>query len=304
MFEVVMSRVNHTISEYFTSTPKRAHPPTDSESDNSFSERPVPKRLSMAEKGEPVQAALKELFERMGTLATKEDVQQMKEHVKTFTSEVLEKLERMEGQILDLEAKTMAVGKEVKVVKGKTTRLEQNLNDHDIRIRRMERETNDLEQYSRRSHLRVYRIPEAATGQPEDITKTVCGIFTDLVGVKTVPGDIEVAHRAGRMGDKARPVLVRFFDRKKRDAILQNRRKLKGKTVVVDEDLTYANYKLLKAAQSHTATLSVWSSNGRVLAKVKNGQTVRLNIHSDLDVVFKQAMNGHQDSSMDSPKHD
>jgi hypothetical protein len=248
---------------------------------------------------EPVQAALKELFDRMGTLATKEDVQQMKDHVKTFTGEVMEKLEKMEGQMLDLETKAATVAKEVKVVKGKTTRLEHNLTDHDVRIRKMEREVNDLEQYSRRSHLRMYKIPEVATGLNEDLTKKVCDIFTDLVGVKTVAGDIEVAHRVGRVGDKARPVLVRFFDRKKRDAILQNRRKLKGKNVVVDEDLTYLNYKLLRTAQSHTATMSVWSSNGKVLAKLKNGQTIRLNIHSVVDEVFAKAMSGRQDSSLD-----
>jgi hypothetical protein len=291
-----------------TSTPKRVHPSTDSESETSLSERPLNKRANMADSAEPVQTALKELFEKMstleqrlvGTLATKEDVEQMKENVKSFTGEVLEKLDKIEGQMLELESKTAAVAKEVKVVKAKTNRLEHNINDHDIRVKQLERDMNDLEQYSRRSHLRVYRIPEPANGQKEDVTKKVCDIFTDLVGVRIVPEDIEVAHRSGRVGGKARPVLVRFFDRKKRDTILQNRRKLKGKNIVVDEDLTYLNYKLLKSAQSHSATLSVWSSNGKVLAKLKSGQTMRLNIHSDLDGMFAKAMNGQQDSMQDS----
>ena len=294
-----------TVSKYFsqalTSTPKRGHPSTDSETDTSLiSDKPLSKRPNMTEAtGDPVQAALKELFDKMGTLATKEDIQLMKDHVKAFTGEVLEKLEKMEGQMVELESKTTAVAKEVKVVKGKTTRLEHNLNDHDVRIQKLEREMNDLEQYSRRSHLRVYKIPEAAKGQKEDVTKKVCSIFTDLVGVQTGPEDIEVAHRAGRLGDKPRPVLVRFFDRKKRDLILQNTRKLKGKNVVIDDDLTFLNYKLLRTAQSNTATMSVWSSNGKVLAKLKNGQTVRLTIHSDVDLVCAKAMNGQQDSSQD-----
>ena len=37
----------------------------------------------------------------------------------------------------------------------------------------------------------------------------------------------------------------------------------------------------------HSATLAVWSSNRRSLAKVKNGRIVRLNIHTDLDEEFK-----------------
>ena len=56
------------------------------------------------------------------------------------------------------------------------------------------------------------------------------------------------------------------------------------------EDLTYANYQVSKKAMEHSATLAVWSSNGKILAKVKNGRIVRLNIHTDLDEVFKRAM--------------
>ena len=304
----MMSERNHSIPEYFskqisTSTPKRVHSSSSSEGGVSPFERPVTKRVNMASgepSGESVQAALRELFEKMGTLATKEDIQQMKENVKSFTGEVLEKLDKMEAQMLELEAKNVAVSKEVKVIKAKNNRLEHNINDHDIRVQQLERDMNELEQYSRRSHLRIYRIPEPAKGQKEDVMKKVCGIFTDLVGVKIMPEDIEVAHRAGRVGDRARPVLVRFFDRKKRDTILQNRRKLKGKNIVVDEDLTFRNYKLLKAAQNHSATLSVWSSNGRVIAKLKTGQTMKLTIHSDLDGVFAKAMSGQQDSLQDS----
>ena len=102
---------------------------------------------------------------------------------------------------------------------------------------------------------------------------------------------IEVAHRVGqRSSTGSRPIIVRFFDRKKRDEVLRNRRNLKRKVFVVGEDLTYANYQVSKKAMEHSATLAVWSSNGRILAKVKNGRIVRLNIHTDLDEVFKRAM--------------
>ena len=302
-----MSEEDNTISKYFVKqhvtsphkTPKRMHPSTDTDSEieNSFSLRPVAKRQNMAEKtDDPIQASLKELFNRMGTLATKEDVQTMRDYVQKFTHDIMEKLDKMEGQILEVESKTAAVAKDIKIVKGKTTRLENNVNDHDIRLSRVEKEMNDLEQYTRRWNLRVYKVPEAPTGKTEDLTKRVCSIFTDLIGVKTVPQDVEVAHRAGRVGERARPVLVRFFDRKKRDDILQNRRKLKGKGFVVDEDLTVLNYKLLKKAQGHSATMSVWSSNGKILSKLKNGQIIKLNIHSDIDTVFERVMGGHNDS--------
>ena len=60
------------------------------------------------------------------------------------------------------------------------------------------------------------------------------------------------------------------------------------------EDLTYANYQVFRKASEHSATMSVWSSNGKILAKVKNGRIVRVNIHTDLDEDFRRAMSGNE----------
>ena len=101
-------------------------------------------------------------------------------------------------------------------------------------------------------------------------------------GVPVNAADIEMAHRVGqRSSTESRPIIVRFFDCKKRDKVLSNRRSLKRKVFVVGEDLTYANYQMSKKAMEHSATLAVWSSNGRILAKIKNGRIVRLKIHTD-----------------------
>lgn len=224
----------------------------------------------------------------------------MKADVKVMTDNVMEKLEKLEGQMLDMESKTAAVAKEVKVVKGKTTRLEHNLNDHELRMRKLEKEMNDAEQYSRRWNLRVYKVPEVKGAETaDDCAKKVAGIFSNQVGVPITRVDIEVAHRAGKPGDKPRPILVRFFDRKKRDEVLANRKKLKGKGIAIDEDLTWQNYQLSKRASQSSATMSVWSSGGKILAKLKNNVTVRLSIHSNLDDVFRKAMGVDDSASAD-----
>lgn len=241
-----------------------------------------------------IQVMMKEMFkkigEKMDTLSTKEDLHQVKNQVKAkaFTDDVMEKLE---GQMLDLESKTAAMSKEVKVVKGKTARLEGNVNDHEKRVSSLEMDINELEQYTRRWNLRVYRVPEVAGEKVEDCVKKVSQIFSDLIGVKTSPQDIEVAHRSGKPGEKARPVLVRFFDRKKRDEILANRRKLKNKGFAIDEDLTWLNYKLSRKASVHSASMAVWSSNGKILAKLKNNVIIRVNVNTNSDEVFQKAMN-------------
>ena len=105
--------------------------------------------------------------------------------------------------------------------------------------------------------------------------KKCCTTFSEMVGVPVLEADIEVAHRLGvrfPRQDRGRPIIVRFLSRKKKDAVLTNRRKLKGNTqkIAIGEDLTPLNYKLLKEAKEHSATLDAWSSNGQIFAKLKN----------------------------------
>ena len=68
----------------------------------------------------------------------------------------------------------------------------------------------------------------------------------------------------------------------KRETVLINRKVLKGKRVSIGEDMTTKNYKLLKRASSHPATESAWYSKGQVIAKLKNGHKVKLDITSDV----------------------
>lgn len=131
--------------------------------------------------------------------------------------------------------------------------------------------------------------------------KQVCAIFNDLIGVPTKQTDIEVAHRTGQpSGSKDRPILVQFFDRKIRDSVLRNRRRLRGMGHVIREDLVHANYRLSVKALEYLATMSVWSTNGKILARVKNGQILKQNIHNNLDEVFRHAMLSHEMSSKEN----
>ena len=117
-------------------------------------------------------------------------------------------------------------------------------------------------------------MEEKAGETADDCAEKCCRIFTDLIGVPTTEEDLEAAHRTrSTTTGKRRPIIVRFQSRKvKRDKVLANRRKLKGKGVSVDEDLTAANYKLTIDAYTNSHTLASWSSQGKVFAKL---ETVR-----------------------------
>ena len=117
------------------------------------------------------------------------------------------------------------------------------LSAHEQQVRKMQKEQNDQQQYSRRWNLRVFKVPEGDGETVDDCRKKCCDIFDQKVNVKTAVTDIEVAHRTGTPGGtKSRPVLVRFFDRKLPDQILANRRKIKNEGIVIGEDLTFANH--------------------------------------------------------------
>jgi len=198
------------ISTYFSpvsasSPAKRAH--SSSDSDISFNkEKPEAKRLNMATHSESssessldsIQVAFQQILERMNTLATKEEIFQMKTQVKDLTDGVMKRLDEMDGQILDVEHRTTKTEKDVKVLQGKTTRHQSNLSELEKRINALEKEQNELQQYSRRWNLRVYKVPEAKGETADDCRTKVCRIFTDLVGVATNATDVEVAHRSGK----------------------------------------------------------------------------------------------------------
>ena len=187
---------------------------------------------------------------------------------------------------------------EVKTLKKVNETATGMIKQQDRRIKQNERELNDLQQYSRRWNLRVFKVPEKEKETAVDCTAKVCTIFSDKVGIPITASDIEVAHRTGqRSSTRARPILVRFFDRKKRDSVITSRRNLKNKGIVIGEDLTYANYQVFRKASEHSATMSVWSSNGKILDKVKNGRIVRVNIHTDLDEAFRRAMSVNEMSA-------
>ena len=64
-----------------------------------------------------VQAALDNISKRLDTLATKVDVEQIKDEVKCLTKTFMEKLEKLEGRLFATEVKADKLESEVKSLK-------------------------------------------------------------------------------------------------------------------------------------------------------------------------------------------
>ncbi|XP_055959460.1 uncharacterized protein LOC130014375 [Patella vulgata] len=149
---------------------------------------------------------------------------------------------------------------------------------------------NNLEQYTRKAHLRVFGVKETPN---EDCVKIVSKLIKDKVKIdKSI--SIEAAHRVGPLPNvssddttpktvKPRGIIVRFMRRDERQLVVSNRRKLAKSGVSIVEDMTVENIRLLDKLQKHPLVKSSWFSNGKVKAQGHNNNVCRVELVPELD---------------------
>ena len=140
---------------------------------------------------------------------------------------------------------------------------------------------DQLEQYSRRTNLRFFGIPDAQTG--ENTTGKLLSIVNETMGVTPpiVSADVVTSHRLGRrvpgadIQTRLRPVIVKFATAHVRDVVIRARHRLResgdGPTVYVNEDLTRRRAALAKKTRQLKKSRKVndcWTCNGKVVIKI------------------------------------
>ena len=210
--------------------------------------------------------------------------------VKKQIEKVMERLERSEGQIFELEASMEKKSKEI-------TSLKKQIESQEDSIRNLQAEMNSLEQYSRRNCLLVFGVKEERS---ENTTEVVSGIVSEHLDIKLTKDDIDRSHRLqprrrpddngptqGRnKAPPPKPIIVKFTTYRVRNEILSKRRLLKGTGIGIDENLTRINAELLSAAKRTPGVKSAWSSDGRILVLVptSNGGTMTRHIRNKGDL--------------------
>ena len=142
---------------------------------------------------------------------------------------------------------------------------------------------NELESYNRRDNLIITGLPTASAAEivsaqtpdrgehTEATEKAVQELFRTQLHVPITPADISITHRLRKMPKISGPpaVIVRFTNRKARDAVYAARYQLRAcnPPTYINEDLTKSAAtlfsharKLVKARQIHKA----WTSGGNV----------------------------------------
>ena len=167
--------------------------------------------------------------------------------------------------------------------------------DLEARLSSVQANLDVLEQYSRRSNLRFFGIPESNGG--EDTTGKLLSIVNDTMGVTTsiMSAGVVTSHRLGRRlpgvdaHTRPQPVIVKFATTHVRDVVIRAKRRLResggGPTLYVNEDLTRRRAALAKKTRELKKEKKItdcWIFNGKVLVKTIDG-TVR-EIRADIDL--------------------
>ena len=124
-----------------------------------------------------------------------------------------------------------------------------------------------MEHYPRRNFLILHGVSES---NDENTNEIIIKTFSEELGVKIKEGDLDRSHRLGkpkRKDNKPRPIIVKFARYAIRRVIFMNKRKLKGKRLLITESLTSSRMQLSGDAQRKYRVRNVWTSDGRVMVK-------------------------------------
>lgn len=169
-------------------------------------------------------------------------------------------------------------------------------NELKLELEKTKAENNRLEQYSRRSHLRIQGLELPSHKDcKQAVAEFISNKLTERNGtaIKITRDDLDAAHplptrprtppassdaTTADATDATTPtkttpaIIVRFHQRELRDKVIRARRCLKKSGITIQEDLTAKNAKLLKEMKSDIAYSSAWTWEGKVYALPK-GQT-------------------------------
>ena len=182
-----------------------------------------------------------------------------------------------------------AVKTATKLFQKKLDQVNARLNQQMKENKMLRSHINRLEQYSRRSHLRIYGLP---VGREEDCKEAVATFLSnnlkkkDNTPIKVSRSDIDAAHplpnkakvpipsrnpsASGSLQASNHPaIIVRFFSRELRDACMVSRRSLKDSRYSLQDDLTRANVNLMKELKGCPNVEKVWSWTGKIFALLK-----------------------------------
>lgn len=162
----------------------------------------------------------------------------------------------------------------------KTDVLQEKVNTLQAENNDLRKRMNRLEQNQRMRRLRFTGVRE---GDKEDVMQSITHLLTNKLNLASSDIHIEKCYRIPvKDKNKVRPVIIDFSTQKCRDLVYNRKNKLRGSTIIINEDLTQFNYKLLNSCKSTFGQKNVWSRNGRIYVSSVAGGKKMIECAEDL----------------------
>lgn len=158
-----------------------------------------------------------------------------------------------------------------------------------------------METHSRRKMLLLHGVPDSKS---EDTVAALVKAVTDHI---QDPGfvcatDIARCHRLGRVGEKPRPILVKFKDLSVRNRVWHAKSKLKGSGRTLAEFLTKPRHDAFLAARQRLGVSRCWTRGGCVIVLDRDGKQHSITTLAELNVICPAAAAPEAPASAPAPK--
>ena len=247
---------------------KRKDKPSSS-SEDSFLEEKVDKHLGKKAKtdtmaGPKTDITLADIMARMDTLESS-----LRADFQRTVDSLTKKNELLESRIFDLEKDKDSLINRNEAMKNENRELRETVQNQGNTLR-------DLEQYQRGDNIKVYNLVEKRNGNrgetDEETARAVIDMIDTELKYKLSSSDISIAHRLGsKVQGKERSVIVRFVSRTVRNEVVKRRKALRGKPIVIADDLSPYFQGVFSKLREIFGKNNVWSAGSQVFVKTTGG---------------------------------
>lgn len=175
-----------------------------------------------------------------------------------------------------------SIAKEVdRVFADKIQSLEDRVSDLEEKNRKLSEKCDALEQYSRRTSVRIIGMKQC---DPDRVEEHIKDLFREKLQINIREEAIDRCHSIGKPKNGTHNLIVKFVSYRDRRLVMQNKRKLKGSKITIVEDLTRMRYNLYREASNRFGYKSVWTMDG-VIYILSNGKKMKITTSSDLNSI-------------------